>query len=98
MKPIIVRPAAAAEMEEAFRWYEGQRPGLGEEFREAFRDALNTIAAHPDLYQVVHRRTRRVFLKRFPYGVYYREYPQVIVVVACMHGSRDPQRWQPRSE
>ena len=98
MKPILVRPSAAADVEEAFRWYEAQRPGLGEEFREAFRDALDRIAAQPDLYQVVHRGTRRVFLKRFPYGVYYREYPRVIVVVACMHGRRDPRRWRSRSQ
>ena len=29
---LILRPAAAAEVEEAFSWYEAQRPGLGEEF------------------------------------------------------------------
>ncbi len=98
MKPVLIRPRAAADIEEAYQWYEDQRPGLGAEFRAALQNALQAITANPDLYQVVHRRTRRVLLKRFPYGLYYREYSEAIVVVACMHGHRDPKRWQARSD
>jgi plasmid stabilization system protein ParE len=36
-------------------------------------------------------------LRRFPYGIYYRIYPDSIVIVACMHGRRDPKRWQSRA-
>jgi plasmid stabilization system protein ParE len=36
-------------------------------------------------------------LRRFPYGIYYRLYPDSIVIVACMHGRRDPKRWQSRA-
>ena len=97
MKPILVRPAAAADIEDAFEWYQTQRFGLGEEFREALRSTLNQIAENPQLYQVIHRGTRRALLKRFPYGVFFREYPQVIIVVACMRGRRNPQRWQSRT-
>ena len=97
MKPILVRPAAAADIEEAFEWYQTQRFGLGEEFREVLRSTLNLIAENPQLYQVVHRRTRRALLKRFPYGVFFKEYPQVIIVVACMRGRRNPKRWQSRA-
>ena len=97
MKAIIVRPAAVAEIDEAFLWYESQRLGLGEEFREALRTTLNKVAENPQLYQVVHRGTRRALMSRFPYGVFYRESAQFIVVVACMHGRRHPKRWQSRS-
>lgn len=83
-------------MDDVFRWYEAQRLGLGEEFREALRATLDSISEHPGLYQVIHRNTRRAFMRRFPYGIYYREYVDVIVVVACIHGSRDPRRWQTR--
>ena len=96
MKPILVRPAAAADIEDAFEWYQTQRFGLGEEFREALRSTLNQIAENPQLYQVIHRGTRRALLKRFPYGVFFKEYPQVVIVVACMRGRRNPKRWQSR--
>ncbi len=97
MKPILVRRAAAADIKEAFEWYQTQRFGLGEEFREALRTALNRVAENPQLYQVIHRGTRRALLKRFPYSVFFREYPQVIIVVACMRGRRNPKRWQSRT-
>ena len=94
--PTLIRPAAAADIEEAFLWYERQQAGLGEEFLTAVQSALENIAAHPIRYPVVHRETRRVLLRRFPYGIYYRVYGKLVVVVACMHGRRDPKRWRSR--
>lgn len=96
MKPILIRPAAAADIEDIFIWYQNKRYGLGDEFREALRTALNHIADNPGIYQVIHRGTRRALLVRFPYGVYFREFPEAIVIVACMHGRRNPKRWQSR--
>jgi len=96
VKPLIIRPSAAADIEDAYRWYETHRRGLGAEFREALREALANIAENPARYPMLYRGTRRALLKRFPYGVYYREHPDVIAVVACMHGSRNPRRWQSR--
>lgn len=97
MRPVLVQPAAAADIEEAFLWYEGQRVGLGLEFRSELEATIDRVAANPQLYQVVHRNTRRALLRRFPYGVLYRAYPEAIIVVAVMHGRRAPKRWQSRS-
>jgi plasmid stabilization system protein ParE len=55
------------------------------------------MTANPELFPVVHRQTRRALLRRFPYGLYYRIVNDQIVVVACMHGRRDPRQWQSRS-
>jgi hypothetical protein len=35
--PILVRPAAAADIDQAFLWYERRRPGLGDEFLAALQ-------------------------------------------------------------
>lgn len=94
---ILIRPAAAADIEDAFVWYEQQRLGLGSEFLKIVDDALTAIQRSPQLHPVIHRNTRRVLLRRFPYGIYYRIYPDQIVVVACMHGRRNPRRWQSRT-
>jgi len=37
---LLLRPAAAADVEEAYRWYERRRVGLGEEFLTAVDAAL----------------------------------------------------------
>ncbi len=95
--PIVVRPAAAADIEDGFQWYERQRPGLGDEFLAAVRSTFNSISAQPALYPVIYRDTRRALLHRFPYGIFYRVYGDVIVVVACMHARREPRRWRSRT-
>lgn len=96
MKPPILRPAAAADVEEAYRWYEDQREGLGEEFLTAVGAGLETIAALPLVAPVVHRDTRRLLLRRFPYGVFYRLVKDEIVVVGCLHAKRHAKLWRGR--
>ena len=93
---VVVRPAAASDLDEAFLWYEGQRSGLGDEFLAAAQAMIDDVARYPLRYPVVRRNTRRALLRRFPYAVYFRTYDEVIVVVACMHGRRNPRRWQVR--
>ena len=96
MTPVLIRAIAAVDIEDAFDWYEQQRSGLGDEFRFELKAALQRLVERPNLYPVVHRDTRRILLRRFPYGVFYRTYPQLIVVVAVMHGGRVPARWKSR--
>jgi plasmid stabilization system protein ParE len=93
---LILRPAAAADVEEAYSWYERQRLGLGEEFLGVIDAGLSEIAAHPLRCAIQFRDTRRFLLTRFPYAIFYRVYPNAIVVVACMHGRRHPLRWRRR--
>ena len=98
MKRVIVRPAAAADIEDAYRWYESRRPGLGQEFLSALNATRDRLLEHPEAYPILHRVTRRALIpRRFPYGLFYRIYGDTIVIVACMHAKRDPRRWQCRS-
>ncbi len=92
----VFRPAAAADIEDAYNWYESQRRGLGDEFMVAISSAVESISENPLGYPVIHRQTRRLLLSRFPYGVYFRLLDNHPIVIACMHGSRDPIRWQSR--
>ena len=98
MKQVIVRPAAAADIEDAYQWYESQRPGLGEEFLAALSLTRDRVLEQPETFPVIDRNTRRALIpRRFPYGLFYRVYGDMIVIVACMHAKRNPQRWQRRT-
>ena len=88
---VILRPAAAADVEDAISWYQRQRPALGTEFLEAVNAALKVIAQKPRLAPLVQRHTHRSLLRRFPYAIYYCIEGDLVVVVACMHGRRNPQ-------
>ena len=97
MNPPIFRPTAAADVEEAYRWYEGQRAGLGEEFLAAVSIVIESLESCPERFPVVYRQTHRVNLRRFPYGLFYRIIDDQVIIVVCMHGRRHPRRWQSRN-
>jgi len=90
------RPAAVADLEEAYRWYEARRTGLGTEFLDAVEDALAEVVERPMAYGFVHRHVRRVLLRRFPYGLFFVAERASVVVVACFHVRRNPARWPGR--
>ena len=94
--PVVARPAAAAEIEAAHRWYEKERAGLGSEFLEAVDRLLRVIAEDPERFPLVHKDVRRALLQRFPYGIFYRIVSSQIVVIACFHGKRNPKVWRLR--
>jgi hypothetical protein len=48
VKSLIFRPAAAADVEEAYDWYESRLTGLGEEFLEAVRQTVRSVEIQPE--------------------------------------------------
>jgi plasmid stabilization system protein ParE len=93
---LVVRAAAAADIEDAYRWYQAARPGLGDEFLSAVRTTVDRILEAPGQYPVIHRHTRRALVRRFPYSLLYRVEAQHVLIVACFHAKRDPLVWQSR--
>jgi len=96
VKPALFTALAQADVEEAFRWYEAQRPGLGFTFRHAIDVAVAAVEAAPEAYATIHRSARRILLPKFPYALYYRVLPEYIVVIGCIHGKRHPRIWRSR--
>ena len=93
---LLIRPAAAADVEDGYRWYRNKRRELGLEYVAAVRAGIGRILENPEGYPILYRNTRRIRLRRFPYGLYYRVYSDRIILVACMHGKREPRRWKSR--
>lgn len=94
---IRLRPEAEQDLADAAVWYEEQRQGLGHEFLDEVLTMFSSIAKNPLIYPDVHRSTRRAVIHRFPFSVYFRVESATIVVVAVIHGSRNPHRWKSRT-
>ena len=94
--PLVLRAEARAEFDEAFDWYEQQRPGLGLDFMRRVQQAFDLIEQMPELHARVFEDVRCATVRRFPYAVYYRVETDQIVVLAVFHGRRDPKIWQER--
>ena len=71
-------------------------PGLGVEFAHVVEDVLGTIESSPLRFPVARADIRRAVLRRFPYVVYFVVLPELISVIAVLHGRRDPTVWQSR--
>jgi plasmid stabilization system protein ParE len=92
-----LRPEPEQALADASIWYEEQRKGLGNQFLDEVLSVFSVISETPLMFPVVHRNIRRALIHRFPFGVYYRVESDEIVVVAVMHGSRDPRQWKSRT-
>lgn len=93
MLPYQLHPLAAAEIEEAENWANGQSPGRGDLVREAIYETIEFVCTHPRV-GVPHRgRIRKRRVQGFDYAVLYADTPDLIYVVAVPHASRQPDYW-----
>ena len=96
--PLRIHPDAEAEFAEAIGWYETHGGvDLALDFATAVDEGLESIRQHPLRYAVVHKDTRRILIRRFPYGIFYVTNSSEVRVTAIYHLSRDPAGWQSRS-
>ena len=93
---VVFRPKAKTDLIEAHDWYQRQQFGLGETFADAVDETISRIQSMPKMYAVVFRNVRRAKVRTFPYLIYYWLLQERIEVLALLHGSRDPKRWQER--
>lgn len=84
-------------MADAARWYEGERPGLGDEFLSEVAAFLSVIADDPFRFQEVNHGRRRALLRRFPYAIFFeRTAEDEIAVLGIIHLHRNPDVWRDR--
>ena len=63
---LVFRRRVGQDMADAYRWYEEQRAGLGEELLAALDALFSTIEEFPQTFARVRGNVRRAILNRFP--------------------------------
>jgi plasmid stabilization system protein ParE len=96
MMKIAFLPAAQAELDDAFSWYEEQAVGLGYEFLGELDQSLRLISTYPLIQPQINMKIRRCLVNRFPYGIFYGVAHKTIIVVAVAHLKRRPEYWTQR--
>jgi toxin ParE1/3/4 len=96
MKPIEIRAEAELDIIEAVLWYENEREGLGAEFSLAVERLVARIADNPLTFQEREVGMRMAMVDRFPYGLYFVDEFEKIVLFAVLHLHRDPDVWKHR--
>lgn len=93
---IRFRSEAASDVVLAREWYDGQRPGLGDDFVQSLERVVGLVSELPEAFPEIAVGLRRALLGRFPYAVYYRLDGDLVDVIACLHTRRSPGRWRSR--
>jgi plasmid stabilization system protein ParE len=89
-------PDAADEAVEMHQWYADRSEKAAERFLGELDRAIEKIGEFPDRYPKHSHGTRVYLLRRFPYLVIYKEYADLVKIVAVAHGRRKPGYWKRR--
>lgn len=96
MKAVRFHPEAEIELAAEARYYEERSPGLGERFAREVQAAVELMSAFPRIGAPYKYGTRRVFPRKFPFSVIYRESAMELVVLAIAPFPRKPAYWRDR--
>ncbi len=94
--PVILRPEAEGDIQEARDQLEAVRVGLGNQVLARVREVLARIEKMPELHGKVWEDVRAARLKQFRYIVYFIVFADRVEVLAVLHNARDPLSWQSR--
>ena len=92
----LFHPEAEAEFFAAIDYYESREHGLGYDFAIEVHSTIDTILSFPQAWPIIEADIRRCQTRRFPYGILYAIYEDVILILAVMHLHREPGYWEER--
>jgi plasmid stabilization system protein ParE len=87
---IEITSQALVDLIDIADWYYLQRKGLEQEFILSFEVALHRLTRNPLGYSPGYKKSRSIFLQRFPYKIIFGVYGTIIKVYAVYHHSRNP--------
>ena len=94
---VRVRRLAERDLEATEDWYNDQRPGLGDEFRQTIDELFARLASNPRIYPQVHHQVRRAVLRRFPYLIYFLIDDTRVIILAVLDSRRGPESHRRRT-
>lgn len=96
MRDFVFSAEAEDELLRSIRYYEQERPGLGDDFLAEVQSLILRLLDFPDSGTPVFRDVRRARIHRFPYDLVYRIRQDLLIIVAVMHQRREPGYWKNR--
>ncbi len=90
-------PSSTRDIREASDYYKKAGPDLERDFLDELAITLGAVSRHPLAFQTIYKQVRRARLRKFPYGVFFRERNGLLRVIAVVDLRRDPSTWQRRA-
>ena len=88
---MIVNISSDAEVDisQGYWFYEEQRDGLGDYFRDCIVSDIDSLAFYGGIHEISYDYHRKL-ASRFPFVIYYKVDDEVVTVVAVLDARRDP--------
>jgi len=82
---------ALDDLNDGFRFYEAQEPGLGDYFVSQLRADIDGLKITAGIHRQPYRNLHRLLGRRFPYAIYYEFDNHQALVIAVVDCRRDPE-------
>ena len=86
---VSILDAAEWDLEDGYRFYERQSPGLGSYFLDSLYSDIDSLSYFGGIHRLVFGH-HRLLSKRFPFAVYYQTVEDVVIVKAVLDCRRSP--------
>ena len=92
---IKIEPDARIEIQEAIKWYNKQKTGLGKKFFAEVNSHINILKVKP-YFKVRYDEVHCLPLKKFPYMIHFTidEPDRIVSVRSVFHTSINPDSWK----
>ncbi len=87
---VVVQLEAVLDTQEAFKWYEKKREGLGYVLIEEIEKYYKMLSKHPYHYSYINKNFRRIKVNRFPYLIIFKIDGNDVIVNSVRHAKRKP--------
>lgn len=81
-KKLILKSSAAIEIEEAIVYYVNINKTLAKKFEKEIRFCFFKISKSPESFQFRYKNIRIIWLKKFPFGIYYLYDSNEVYIIA----------------
>ena len=88
-KKLIIKSTAAIEIEEIVAYYASINKTLAKKLEKEIRVCFLQIAKNPEGFQFRYNTIRVIWLKKFPYGIYYLFDTDEVYVMAFWSSKED---------
>ena len=95
----VILPLAKKDIQDAAKWYNEQQGGLGKRFITQIRKAVHFIRQNNKATVVRYENVHTALLNKFPYMIHFTvdDHQKLIIIVAVLHTSRNPEVWKGRA-
>ncbi len=92
-----LREVARSDVADAHRYYRKISERLADDFLAAVEEGLSLIRESPERYSMMLGEIRVKRIRRFPYIISFVIEDDVVIVLAVLHGHRNPSQWSGRN-